>query len=50
MTELVAVAALLLGITVGWIFAHETVAADCDRVGGFYISSKVFECKRKGTP
>ena len=37
---------ILAGILFGWVFAHETVAADCDRLGGFYAGTKVYECKR----
>jgi hypothetical protein len=38
--------ALLGGILLGWISAHETVAAECDRLNGFYVGTKVYECKR----
>lgn len=32
---------------VGWLFAHETVATECKRLGSFYVGSTVYECKEK---
>lgn len=31
----------------GWYNAHITVAAECDRLGGFFVGKTVYECKRK---
>lgn len=35
---------LLLAYYVGWLRAHYTVAAECERLGGFYVGSKTFRC------
>lgn len=39
---------LIFGFVMGWIFAHGTVATECERLGSFYVSSTVYECKVKG--
>lgn len=31
----------------GWIYAHETVSTECQRLGAFYVGDKTFECKVK---
>lgn len=31
----------------GWIYAHKTIADECERLGAFYVGGKVFECKLK---
>lgn len=36
----------IVGIMLGWAAAHSTVARECDRLGKFYVGSKVYECKR----
>ncbi|MBH3395825.1 hypothetical protein [Pseudomonas monteilii] len=37
-------AGLLLAYYIGWVRAHYTVAAECERLGGFYVGSKTFRC------
>jgi hypothetical protein len=39
---------LIFGLFLGWIFAHNTVATECGRLGSFYVGSTVYECKVKG--
>lgn len=34
----------LLGYIFGWTGAHRTVATECERLGGFYVGSKVYKC------
>lgn len=36
----------LAGFVVGWVFAHETISKECDRLGSFYVGSKVYQCSR----
>lgn len=38
---------LLVGVLLGWVYAHYTVATECERLGAFYVGSKVYECKLK---
>jgi hypothetical protein len=38
---------LLCGICLGWLIAHDTVAMECNRLGGFYVGKTDFECKVK---
>ena len=37
-------AGLLLAYYIGWVRAHYTVAAECERLGGFYVGSKTLRC------
>jgi hypothetical protein len=39
-------AGLLLAYYIGWVRAHYTVAAECERLGGFYVGSKTFRCTK----
>lgn len=45
---------LILGIFVGhlcgWVNAHKTVEAECEKLGGFYVGKKVFKCVKVETP
>ncbi len=41
------VCALLFAFVMGWIGAHSTVATECRKLGSFYVSSTVYECKEK---
>lgn len=34
------------GYLVGWANAHHTVADECEKLGSFYVGSKVFRCVR----
>ena len=42
---LIVLGSLLIGF--GWGAAHSTVARECDTLGAFYVSDRVYECKRK---
>lgn len=37
---------ILVGWLCGWIHAHSTVAKECERLGSFYVGSKVFHCSK----
>ncbi len=37
---------LMLGVLIGWVWAHNTVAKECERLGKFYVGKKTFECVR----
>lgn len=32
---------------IGWVFAHQTVAKECERLGAFYVGDKTYECRIK---
>ncbi|MNE28328.1 hypothetical protein D3C80_1217650 [compost metagenome] len=36
--------ALIVGISIGWVWAHHTVAAECERLGKFYVGKRTSEC------
>lgn len=50
--------AAVVGVSIGWGWAHRTVAQECERLGSFYVGSKVFHCykiedknaERRGIP
>ena len=51
MTQLLAycfvfLVAFLLGKSVGWTSAHQTVATECERLGSFYVGKDVYVCSR----
>ena len=31
----------------GWIFAHNTVATECEKLNAFYVGNKVYHCEVK---
>ena len=41
---LIACITLAFGVVFGWGFAHSTIAAECKKLGGFYVGSAVFSC------
>ena len=41
------VCTLSAGAILGWSAAHTDVSQECQRLGGFYVGSKTFECKAK---
>ena len=52
MTEiLITLFALLVGLFTGYRWGaqdtHVAIARECERLGGFYVGDKVFECKLK---
>ena len=36
------------GWTLGYVMAHNEVARECDRLGGFYVGLKTYSCQIKG--
>ena len=44
---LAAILALVFGVLVGHSGGKGYIAADCERLGAFYVGDKVFECKVK---
>lgn len=38
---------LLVGLVVGWSWAHQEVATECERQGGFYVGERDFVCAPK---
>ncbi len=35
---------LLIGLFLGWVNAHSTIATECRRLGGFYVDRSTFKC------
>ncbi|MFT0211816.1 hypothetical protein VQ643_04270 [Pseudomonas sp. F1_0610] len=35
---------IVLIFWLGWFFAHLTVAAECQRLGGFFIGEQTYHC------
>lgn len=35
---------LFIGCWVGWLQAHQTVAMECEKLGGFYVGDVVYKC------
>lgn len=33
---------LFIGVTVGWVVAHHQIAAECERLGGFFVNKKTY--------
>lgn len=36
--------ALIVGVAIGWVGAHQTVATECQKLGSFYVGKKVYRC------
>lgn len=34
----------LIGLWIGFTWAHVTIGDECDRLGGFFVGKKVFKC------
>jgi hypothetical protein len=39
-----AVVALVVGILFGWLYAHRTIAIECERLGSFYVGKITYQC------
>jgi len=37
--------ACLIGVLLGWVIAHEEIATECQRQGGFYVGDKDYKCE-----
>lgn len=35
---------LLIGYRIGWECAHVTVAAECERLGAFFVGKTTYKC------
>lgn len=44
MKPMLLVIGLVLGIWIGWIQAHNTIAKECRKLGWFYVGSSIFKC------
>ncbi|HEJ6187104.1 TPA: hypothetical protein SL832_005161 [Pseudomonas aeruginosa] len=44
MKFLAAIGLLWIGWLLGWRHAHITVAAECERLGAFYVGKTVYRC------
>lgn len=42
---LVLVIAAAIGFFCGWLYAHSTIAAECRKLGGFYVGKSTFKCE-----
>ena len=36
------------GLLWGWAAAHYTVAAECERLGGFFVGDRIYKCHAIG--
>lgn len=34
----------------GWVYAHQTVAAECERLGGFFVGKTRYKCVPHAAP
>jgi hypothetical protein len=51
MTEFIAaIIAALVAWSLAWVTAHDTVAAECELLGGFYVGKQVYECRLQENP
>jgi hypothetical protein len=41
----IAAVSVAIGVLFGWLLAHNEVATECQRQGGFYVGSKDFKCE-----
>jgi hypothetical protein len=37
---------ILIGLYIGWTYAHFTVADECEKLGKFYVGKRIFECTK----
>lgn len=38
---------IVLAFVFGWVFAHNSIATQCEKLERFYVGSDVYECKVK---
>lgn len=38
--------AVILGVSIGWGWAHRTIATECERLGSFYVGAKTYHCTK----
>lgn len=46
---IVGIVALLVGLFIGWEASALQIKRECDRLGGFWVGSTVYECKKSAT-
>ena len=39
-----AIILFFIGVVFGWIFAHSTVATECDKLNSFYVGDRIYQC------
>jgi hypothetical protein len=37
----------LFAVAIAWESAHKTVATECEKLGAFYVGTKVYQCSEK---
>ena len=37
---------VLVGMLFGWIFAHNNVVTECEKLGSFYVGNNVYYCEQ----
>jgi hypothetical protein len=42
-----AILVCILGIVFGWIFAHSSIASECQKLNSFYVGDTVFNCEAR---
>lgn len=47
LAAIIAFVCYLVGFSLGRQAAHDTIARECERLGGFYVGSKTYVCKIK---
>tara|TARA_B100001105_G_C22395766_1_gene446644 strand:+ start:767 stop:949 length:183 start_codon:yes stop_codon:yes gene_type:complete len=40
------IATFAIGVFVGWLWAHSTIASECEHLGSFFVGRKTFHCHR----
>lgn len=45
-TFLALIIAVVIGYNIGYVQAHHTVATECERLGKFYVGTRIFECTK----
>ena len=40
-----AILIFIVGTVFGWVFAHNVVASECQKLNSFYVGDKVFNCE-----
>lgn len=38
---------IVLAFVFGWIYAHNTIAKECEKLQSFYVGSHVYQCNVK---
>lgn len=44
--EMICLLFLVIGFFVGYQYAHFYIANECEKLGGFFVGNKIYECKR----